>query len=190
MQLRFGDHTITCATENERIFRHDALRDAIYEQARQAGLSPVKEARSLISSSQSRPGDIFIPNWRGRQTAFDVAVTSPLSQSALPRSAVTTGAAIDSMKSSKLNKHFRHCQTNGISFVPLVVETLGGWDPDAVHFLQTFAKLSSSRSFSNPSLVVRHFFQRLSVVLQRANAALIANRAPPPPPPHVIGYEF
>ena len=91
---RYGDHTITCATENERIFRHDSIRDAIFEQARHAGLSPIKEARSLVACSQSRPGDIFVPNWRGRQTAFGVAVTSPLRQTALPRSSTSAGFAI------------------------------------------------------------------------------------------------
>ena len=122
----YGDHTITCATENERIFRHDTLRDAIFEEARHAGLSPVKEARDLITGNQSRPGDIFLPSWHRRQTAFDVAVTSPLSQSALPRASRETGAAIESMKASKMNKHFRACQVNGVNFIPLVVETLGG----------------------------------------------------------------
>ena len=123
----FGDHTITCASEYERIHRHDIICDAIYDIAKHAGLSPVSEAR-LIANSQSRPGDIFLPNWRSRQTAFDVAVTSPLSQSALPQSSSTPGAAIQMMKSRKMTKHFRPCQSNGVTFVPLVVETLGGWD--------------------------------------------------------------
>ena len=31
------------------------------------------------------------------------------------------GAALDAMKSSKSNNHFRACQTKGVSFVPLLV---------------------------------------------------------------------
>ena len=79
-----------------------------------------------------------------------------------------------------MNKHFRACQTNGVHFVPLVVETLGGWDSDAVHHLQAIAKQTSSRSSLGASSVISHFFQRLSVLLQRANAGLIAARAPAP----------
>ena len=183
----FGDHTITCATEHERIFRHDVIRDAIFEEAKHAGLSPIKEARALVSNSQSRPGDIFLQNWRGRQTAFDVAVTSPLSKTALPRSSIAAGAALESMKAAKMNKHSRPCQANGISFVPLVVETLGGWDGDALFHLRLIAKQTSARSASLASTATRHFFQRLSVLLQRANASLIAARAPPPAPPHIVG---
>ena len=104
---------ITCASEYERIYRHDTIRDAIYDSAKHAGLSPIKEAR-VNFNSQSRPGDIFLQNWKGRQTAFDVAVTSPLSQTALPQSHKTPGAALASMKSIKLNKHSRPCQVNGV----------------------------------------------------------------------------
>ena len=100
----YGDHTITCASEFERIHRHDIIRDAIFDSAKHAGLSPVKEAR-VVANSLSRPGDIFLQNWRGKQTAFDVAVTSPLSKTALPHSHKTPGAALAMMKSHKLSKH-------------------------------------------------------------------------------------
>ena len=47
--------------------------------------------------------------------------------------------------------------------------------------------LAAARSPSPKDPVNRQFFQRLSVLLQRANAGLIAARAPPLPPPHIIG---
>ena len=59
----YGDHTIVCATENERICRHDSLRDLIFETATHAGLFPKKEVRSLVPDSQKRPGDVYIPTW-------------------------------------------------------------------------------------------------------------------------------
>ena len=186
---QYGDHTITCATENERICRHDALRDIIFETANHAGLFPKKEARSLVPDSQRRPGDVYIPTWRHRPHAFDVAVTSPLCASNLPQSSTTTGSALEKMKVVKNNKHFHQCRRQGIVFVPLVVETLGGWDPEAVFHLKSIAEKTAHRSNQRPTFVVKHFFQRLSVILQRANSSLIATRAPPPPPPHVTGYE-
>ena len=94
------------------------------------------------------------------------------------------------MKSHKLKKHFRSCQLNGVNFVPLVAETLGGWDQDAVFHLRAFAKQASSRSPIQPEIVCKQLFQRLSVLLQRANAGLIFSRAPPPPPPHITGICF
>ena len=98
------------------------------------------------------------------------------------------GAALASMKSHKLNKHFRACEANGIVFIPLVVETLGGWDSDAIFHLRAISKQSGARTPLHAESASRHLFQRLSILLQRANAGLIAARAPPPPPPHVIGF--
>ena len=93
------------------------------------------------------------------------------------------------MKVLKNNKHYRQCHRQGIVFVPLVVETLGGWDAEAIFHLKSIAEKTAHRSNQRPAFVIKHFFQRLSVILQRANAALMATRAPPPPPPHVTGHE-
>ena len=185
----YGDHTVVCATENERICRHDALRDAIFEQASHAGLFPKREPRSLIPDSQRRPGDVLIPLWRNRPHAFDVAVTSPLCASNLQQASTNTGAALEKMKQTKNNKHFHLCRQQGITFVPLVVETLGGWDSEASFHLSKIAEMTAQRSDKRAAIVSKQFFQRLSVLLQRANASLMATRAPPLPPPHVTGID-
>ena len=141
----------------------------------------------------------------GRKIAFDVSVVSPTQEALLFRAADNSAAAIESRKTSKNNAHFENCRAEGIHFQPLVVETFGGWDKDAVDFLKKIATKearrwgkvisieikhffqTSSRSSFSASSVISHFFQRLSVLLQRANAGLIAARAPAPPPPHVTG---
>ena len=185
----FGDHTVVCATENERICRHDALRDAIFDQANYAGLFPKREPRALIPDSQRRPGDIFIPHWRSRQHAFDVAVTSPLCASNLQQASNRTGAALEKMKQTKNAKHFEACRRQNITFMPLVVETLGGWDSEASFHLTKIAKMSDHCSSRTVAGVKKHFFQRLSVLLHRANLSLMATRAPLAPAPHITGIE-
>ena len=130
--------------------------------------------RGHSSDSQRRPGDVFIPHWRNRPHAFDVAVTSPLCASNLQQASTNTGAAVEKMKQLKINKHFQSCRQQGISFVPLVVETLGGWDSEASFHLSKIAEMTAQRSDKKAALVSRHFFQRLSVLLQRANASLMA----------------
>ena len=54
-------------------------------------------------------------------------------------------------------------------------------------FANTWAKQTAARSASQAPIAIRQFFQRLSVLLQRANAALIAARAPAQAPPHILG---
>ena len=68
-----------------------------------------------------------------------------------------------------------------------LLETLGGWDTVAIFHLRAIAKQAASRSPSTRETATRQLFQRLSVLLQRANSGLIAARAPPLPPHHIIG---
>jgi hypothetical protein len=117
--------------------------DAIFDQAIQARCSPKKEQRGLIHDSNRRPGDAFIPYWKGFSTALDVAVTSPLSKSAVRQAASSTGAALGLMKNKKLSKSAEVRHQRGIKFISIVVETLGGWDVDAVSHIREIAKRSA-----------------------------------------------
>ena len=69
-----------------------------------------------------------------------------------------------------------NCRSQGIHFQPLVVETFGGWDKDALSFLKTIAHQAARRWGRNNALEIKQFFQRLSVALQRGNASLLINR--------------
>ena len=57
-----------------------------------------------------------------------------------------------------------------------MVETFGGWDIDAVKYLKDIARLDARRWGKSDAIEIKHFFQRLSVTLQRGNAALLVNR--------------
>ena len=131
----------------------------------------------LVPNSQSRPADVYIDNWiDGRKMAFDVSVVSPTQEAILHRAADSAAAAIEMRKSSKNRQHLDNCRAQGIFFQPLVVETFGGWDADAVKFLKDIARLDARRWAKNDAIEINHFFQRLSVVLQRGNASLLINR--------------
>ena len=116
---------------------------------------------------------MYIANWTdGRKMALDVSVISPTQDAVLHRAADSAAAAIEMRKSSKIRNHFDNCRAEGITFQPLVVETFGGWDKDAVKILKDIARLDARRWAKNDAIEIKHFFQRLSVALQRGNAAL------------------
>ena len=108
--------------------------------------------------------------------AFDVTVISPTQDSVLHRAADCAAAAIEVRKSAKIRAHFENCRLQGIAFQPLVVETFGGWDLDAVKYLKDIARLDARRWGKNDSLEIKQFFQRISIALQRGNAALLINQ--------------
>ena len=94
----------------------------------------------------------------------------------LHRAADTPAAAIESRKATKIRAHFDNCRAEGIFFQPLVVETFGGWDKDAINYLKKIATKGSRRWGLTNAIAIKQFFQRLSIELQRGNAALLFER--------------
>ena len=124
----FGDHTLCCGSGGERISRHNALRDALYETAVAAGLGPTKEGRFLLPGNDRRPADILVPHWSGGlDAAMDVTVVMPLQQATLTGAATTPGFALDYAHGNKVRGAEEECQAQGIAFLPMVAESLGGW---------------------------------------------------------------
>ena len=125
--------------------------------------------------------DVYVENWvDGRKMAFDLSVTSPTQEAVIVQAATHPGAAIDARKTTKNRAHFSNCRDQGIHFQPLVVETFGGWDREATSFLKELARQSARRWGRDSAQEIKFFFQRLSVSLQRGNAALLIDRDPDP----------
>ena len=105
------------------------------------------------------------------------------------REASEVGAALKAAKQRKMNRYLERCTRAGIDFMPLAVETLGGWEADAVTYLRAIAQNVGRRSDKDSATSARHQFQRLAITLQRGNAILLASRRSHPTPPHVTGDE-
>jgi len=75
-----GTHALSCLHGGGIIHRHHALRNWIYETAKEAGIAAVKEKGNLLGSHTGRrPADIFLPRLLdGKDIAADVAVTCPV----------------------------------------------------------------------------------------------------------------
>ena len=127
-----GDHALVCGFGGERIARHNLLRDALHQTAAAAGLAPTKEGRALIPGNNMRPADVFIPHWSGgRDAALDVTVTHPLQDRTRAGAAVTPGYAMNAAYDRKVAGAGEQCRQQGIAFIPIVAESLGGWHPIA-----------------------------------------------------------
>ena len=130
---RYGDHAILCGTDGERIARHNHLRDALYSTAAAAALGPLREERALLPGSDKRPADVYLPNWSGgRDTALDVTVVNPLRNDYIEREAESPGYASDQASKRKMGQVGQACEREGLVFIPLAVETFGGWGKVAV----------------------------------------------------------
>ena len=179
----FGDHYVMCKGLGDRIWRHDNLKEVIFSAARSAALAPRKEIPALIPGSNSRPADVYLPIWeRGASAALDVTVISPLQSLTINQSAVTQGHAITVARSRKFAAHGEACRGAGVVFIPLVVESLGGWCKESASVIARIARLQGHRLNNDIPDSVHHLFQRLSISLWKSNATMWANRATILPP--------
>ena len=71
---------------------------------------------------------------------------------------------------------FDQCDREGITFIPLAVETLGGWEAEAITQIRNIARGMGRRQSGDERVAIKHLFQRLAVILQRGNASLFLNR--------------
>ena len=179
----FGDHQVSCGGNGDRIRRHDSLRDALFSAAQSAALAPRREVPALIPGASSRPADLYLPYWkRGRPAALDVTVISTLQKTTIQGAAVRQGFALGVGEERKRASHSSSCHSAGISFVPLVVETLGGWSSEAVETIKAIGRLQGQRLGLPLSESTRHLFQQLAIRLWRGNACMWATHVPVRPP--------
>ena len=125
--------------------------------------SPPKEVPLLIFGSSSCPADIFLPNWcRGRPAALDVTVISTLQSATRSGAANTQGFALQVGEQRRMPVHNEACQADGVSFIPLVAESLGGRSEEAIY---TITRLLGQHTGTSANDTTRHLFQHLSISL-------------------------
>ena len=176
---KFGHHAISCAVHGERISRHNNLCNVLFRTAQKANLGPAREFRGLIPGSAARPADVFLKNWdRGRDAALDLTVISPMQEAVINQEAANSGYALRFAWDRKMRSAFEPCSAQRISFIPLPIETFGGWHPEAEKQIARVGReLARSTAGTDQKTTTNHLFQRLSLTLQKGNAALILSRS-------------
>ena len=71
--------------------------------------------------------------------------------------------------------HSEACHAVGVTFIPMVVETLGGWGEEAA---LTVKNIGPPIGNPPPAQATQHLFQRLAINLWRGNATLWIRRLP------------
>ena len=182
-----GDHTLGCAKHGDRIARHDQLRDVLYEAASSASLAPVREERHLLPGSAARPGDLLIRRWAdGKDAAIDVTVTGPLART----NVAEAGSALNKAFNRKVQGTAQACQDQGLAFLPVAMETLGGFHKVAMEQVKRIGAALARHQGSDEKAASRQLLQRMSITLMRGNAAMLMSRRPGDlAPPEVDGVE-
>ena len=87
-------------------------------------------------------------------------------------------AAARSYEAHKLEdrRTAQQCAEAGLTLVPMVAETLGGWGPAAQNFFRNLARTTAERQGIDPSIASNQLYEGLGIRLQRANARAVLSR--------------
>ena len=110
-----------------------------------------------------------------------------LQDATVAREAEQPGFALDFAHQRKIRGAAEDCQQQGLAFIPMVAEALGGLHEVAVN---NVCKLGNALSLHTGQLngeATSQTFRRLSMLLQRGNAQMLGDRFESQPPPEIDG---
>ncbi|KAK2443432.1 hypothetical protein QL285_014539 [Trifolium repens] len=177
----FGEHAVHCKELPGLKYRHELVRDVLYDIFRRAGISVKKEAPvNFLTDPQEgrstlRLTDLLVYGWvGGKHACVDLIGVSPLV--GLGVGDFTVGRAALKATSSKMAKHEQACCDNQHVFIPFAFDTFGFLAPEAVDLLKRVQRVMHSNVVSPRSMNV--VFQRLGFAIQKGLAAQLVARLP------------
>ncbi|KAM0011498.1 putative exostosin [Helianthus debilis subsp. tardiflorus] len=123
----FGEHAIHCKELPGFKYRHDLVRDVLYDVLKRAGISAKKEAPvnfltdPLEGRSTLRPVDILVFGWEGgKHACVDLTGVSPLvwlrDHGFMAGQAITKAEAAKVAKHEKLASRINTCSSRSLRY--------------------------------------------------------------------------
>jgi hypothetical protein len=171
----FGDHAACCSVSNDRIHRHNRVRNLLDKISQEGMLSPVMEKYRLLGNTYGRrPGDVTIPVWRANKgLAIDVAVTSPFGSHNL-----SCKEPCESYAQTKKHAYYDNdFKGTAFEFAAMVFETTGGVNNEGLELLRQLFRFAAKHQGIQLSVYCGRAWARLSCGLQSSVSQCFLNRA-------------
>ena len=170
-----GTHGLSCKFSAGRISRHHAVNDLIKRALISAEIPTVLEPLGTSRDDGKRPdGMTLIPWTAGKPLVWDFTCVDTTAMSHLTSTAARAGAAALSAESMKESKYKN--LNNQYTFLPVAVETFGAWGPQGLELIKQIGNKLSELTGDRRS--TSFLFQRISIAIQRGNAASIFGTFP------------
>jgi len=170
-----GVHGLSCRKSAGRHARHNALNDIIKRSLASAEIPSRLEPSSLSRSDGKRPDGMTMMPWKqGRCLVWDFTCPDTLAPSHLNQAVTGSGVVATAAETIKRLKYESISRT--YDFVPIAIETLGALGSDAAVFFKDLGArvLAVTKERRAPEFLM----QRISVAIQRGNAACIYGTLP------------
>ena len=90
-------------------------------------------------------------------------------------------------RAAKMAKYEERCAAEAICFIPLAVDTFGGWHGAAPDVIAKLGRQLARQLGKEEEEVTMQLRQRLSILLTRDNMAMLGSRTPTLPPATIDG---
>lgn len=166
----YGRHGLCCRKSAGRLARHSAVNDLIKRALNSAEIPSRLEPLSLSRGDDKRPDGMSLTPWsRGKCLAWDFTCPDTLAPSHL--NAAVSGPGTVAKESEERKRRKYEDLEHSFCFVPIAIETFGALGDEALFFMQDLGE--RIRAVSGEPRASEFLFQRLSVAIQRGNAASV-----------------
>ena len=163
-------HGLSCRWSEGRLPRHAAINDIVCRSLVAAKVPSRLEPNGLYRSDGKRPDGISLAPWKnGKCLIWDATCPDTYAPSHLAVAAGGAGEVAEQAEQAKCHKY--SALESKFFFVPIAIETSGVFGPSAYTFLKELG--SRLMSVTMDSQARHYLFQRISVAVQRGNAASV-----------------
>ena len=169
---KYGLHGLSCKKSAGRWARHGLINDILRRGLSTANVPSILEPSGICRSDGKRVDGMSLVPWRsGRALLWDATCKDTLCKSYISRTRAKSGEAASLGESQKRAK-YKELEDRGFLFVPFAVETFGPWGDEAKKLISEISVKTKIKHFKN------FIIQRISVAIQRGNAASVLGTIP------------
>jgi hypothetical protein len=171
-----GTHGLSCFKSSGRFSRHTEINSIINRSLTSIHVNSILEPNGLSRDDGKRPDGMTLVPWiKGQPLVWDVTVVDTLADSYVLKSSEVSGFAAEMACKRKHSKYSSIISSNYV-FKGLAFETLGPWCKEAIDFINVIGNRLIAESGDSKSK--KFLFERISLAIQRGNAASIRGTFP------------
>ena len=171
-----GSHGLSCQKSAGRFSRHSAINDILKRACASVHVPASLEPTGLFRTDGKRPDGLTLIPWsRGKCLLWDATCVDTLAKTHLPLTSQLAGAAAASAEQKKHRKYAG--VSNLYTFCPVAVETLGPMGQEAHQLIKELG--GRLRAETGELRSTSFLYQRISIAIQRGNAASVMATIPP-----------
>jgi hypothetical protein len=171
-----GIHGLSCSKSSGRFSRHTEINSIINRSLTSIHVNSTLEPNGLSRDDGKRPDGMTLVPWnKGQPLVWDVTVVDTLADSYVLKTSEVSGFAAEMACKCKHNQYRSIISSNYI-FKGLAFETLGPWCKETIDFINVIGDRLIAESGDSKSK--KFLFERISLAIQRGNAASIRGTFP------------